>query len=273
MGDIPRLGEKAEELHMQVARDIGQTNLDMAFCFGDELATLLADELTKQGIESYCTNSREQLNTWLREKVTRKDIVLFKGPVVRLLAKTVDQVFGTSMHIISEHFEWKKDHGFKIKVIWEKEAHDKKLVALINYEGEDSNVEVFGKYEGEDVFAIGPDCFKENEKIETVTIEEPIFNISEGAFNGCINLVTVDLPDTLKVIETDAFRNCCSLKDIQIPEGVTHIGDGAFWDCTSLETVVVPSTVGYVGEQAFPEKCKVIYKNAMKEKRLTFSAD
>ena len=257
MGDIPRLGEQEKELHIEVAQKLGKTNLDMAFCFGDELAVVMADELKRQGIETYCTNNREQLNAWLAEKITRQDVVLFKGPVVRLLSKTIDQVFGTCLHITSEHFDWETEKDYKLKVIYEKADHDNKLVALMKYYGEEGQPEIMGYSFGAPVFSVGPRCFVGNQNIKVANIPEPIFNIAGGASRNCRELTEVNFPSTLKVIGPNAFRNCQQLESIVIPEGVIEIGENAFRLCKNLTQITIPSTVGRIGDWAFPRRSNI----------------
>lgn len=266
LGEIVRLGDQSERLHIETARKIGNSKLDIAYCFGDELAELMANELRKQGIESYYTDDREVLNKWLDENVTKRDIVLFKGPVVRLLSKTIDQVYGTSLHTVSEHYDLLMDSNFRVKSIYEKGSPDKRLVALLKYHGESREVKALAEVNGAPVFSVGFGCFRNNIMLEKVEIPEPISNIATEAFSYCTGLKEVKLPNTLMAIEAKAFRGCKALEKIILPEGLREIGAEAFSGCTSLTKVVLPASVGHVGEAAFPEDCQIVYNKAAEDK-------
>lgn len=251
ISDIDRLGEKALEKHGEVAHKIAEQNFDMAICFGNENAKCMADIIKAAGIETYYTSERDQLDGWLREKLTRKDVVLVKGAVIRLLSRTIDNVFGTSMQINSEQFERITMGEFDAKVIWEKEHLDRKTIALLKYNGKDEKPVIPTESHGAEVFSIGPMCFKQNNHIKRIRIPAPITNVAKGAFRGCKKLRSVTLPETLKMIEANAFRNCISIKEVRIPKNVIEIGDSAFEGCRALKTVYIPKSIGRVGEDAF----------------------
>lgn len=251
LGDIVRLGTEEEKLHIEVGQKIGRTNIDLVLCFGNYNAKLLADTIRKEDTAALYTDDRNVLNDWMRGLITRKDVTLVKGPVARLLSKSIDQVYGTSYHVDSEHHELTREGEYKVNILFEKEDHTKTTVALLEYKGNDEVHVVPAKIRDIDVFSVFEKCFKNNTTLKEVTIPEPIFNISESAFQGCENLVKVTLPSTLMVIGTKAFRKCEALKEVVIPEGTIDIGDKAFSRCKSLEKITIPSTVGHIGEEAF----------------------
>ena len=251
MSDMPRMGEEEARIHQETGEKIGNTKLDLALCFGDDNARILADAISAQGISARYTADREQLNQWVADEVTRKDVVLFKGSVPRLLPKTVDAVFGTALHAISEHYEYETEGDFRLKVIWEGPHPEAKTVAINDYQGTAESLRLPASYEGAAVFTTGAQAFRGNETLRQVEIPAPIYNVGNSSFRGCANLQHVQLPDTLKVIGANAYRSCSSLTEVQIPEGVTEIGDNAFRDCASLTHVTIPSTVGRIGSYAF----------------------
>lgn len=251
IADIYRLGHMAEELHTECGQKIGESGVDLVYSFGNEYAKIMADEISKCGVECYYTPDREELNKWLSETVTKKDIVLFKGPVPRLLSKTVDQVFGTGLHVTSEHFVEYTEDDFRLRIIRESEDAEKTTAAVMTYNGEGKAVTLPDSIKNVAVIAVGAKAFFRNQNLETVAVPEPVFNIGASAFSGCRNLKKVTLPNTLKVIGPNAFRNCKNLSTIVIPEGVTEIGNRAFNGCEALQSVVIPSTVGRIGVDAF----------------------
>lgn len=270
---IAVLGDMAgrtPEVHRETGQKLGASELDLAFCYGNENARIFADELNAAGIEAYYTDERNVLNEWIRKNVTKNDVVLFKGPTTRFLVRTIDQVFGTSMQIRGEVFEFVNKDDFRGKVISEKELPDKKTAAVTQYNGNDKTVIIPDDLKGIPVFAVGPICFKDNEVIESVKFPETVTNIARGAFRGCSKLKSIKLPPNLLMIEYRAFRECTSLKEVIIPPGVIDIGGEAFYGCTSLKTVYIPESVGQIGEKAF-ENCEnvelVYYKKSYRFKR------
>lgn len=161
MSDMPRLGDEEDLIHEETGRKLGESKLDLAFCFGDDNARILGDALRAQGIEAHYTENREELNQWLRQTVTHADAILFKGSVPRLLPKTVDQVFGTSLHAGSEHFEFNKEGDWRMKVIWEDSLPDAKTVAVAEYRGSDASVSVPAQSAGADIFTVGARVLQE----------------------------------------------------------------------------------------------------------------
>lgn len=252
IGDIARLGDQAQELHIDTGTKIGASgSIDLALCFGNENAKLMADAIRQAGTAALYTGDRDELNYWMKSLITRKDITLIKGPVARLLSRSIDQVWGTSYHVTSEHFEWVTREDFRFKVIYEKEDHSRKMAALTGYEGSEHILTIPSQCDGVDVFCVGPQCFYKNFSLNEVTVPAPIFNIAAGAFRGCRKMTALSLPDTLKVIEKKAFRYCVSLTDVTVPEGVIEIGDEAFAHCDKLEKLLIPATVGNIGQDAF----------------------
>lgn len=251
LGDIVRLGTEEEKLHIEVGQKIGRTNIDLVLCFGNYNAKLLAETIRKEDTAALYTDDRNVLNDWMRNLITRKDVTLVKGPVARLLSKSIDQVYGTAYHENSEHHELTREGDYRVNILFEKEDHTKTTVALREYKGKDEVHVVPATIRGIDVFSVFEKCFKNNTTLKEVTIPAPIFNISESAFQGCENLVKVTLPSTLMVVGASAFRKCEALKEVELPEGTIDIGEKAFAGCKALEKLTIPSTVGHIGEEAF----------------------
>lgn len=265
MGDIARLGDKAVELHIDTGKKIGESgSIDLAICFGNENARIMAEAIREAGTAALYTGDRDTLNYWMKSLITRKDITLIKGPVARLLSRSIDQVWGTSYHVSSEHFEWITRDDFRFKVIYEKEDHNKKMAALTSYSGEESVLTIPSKCDNVDVFCVGPQCFFKNFKVNQVTVPAPIFNIADGAFRGCRKMHTLSLPETLKVIGNKAFRYCVSLTEVTVPDGVIEIGTEAFGYCTKLQRITIPASVGNIGEGAFID-CKNLTIRCVRE--------
>ncbi len=251
IGDIPRLGEKGREINIETGKTIAGHGLDLALCFGNDDAKAMAEAINSCGVEAHYTDDRNVLNQWMRERITKNDITLIKGSVFRLLTRTIDQVFGTSLHVTSEHYELLNDSDFRVKLIWEKEHHDRQTAAIIGYLGDETEPDIISSSRGVEIFSIAAAAFAENRSIEKITVPDTVYNIGKGAFNGCWNLKEVVLPSTIKVIEANAFLNCNKLESINLEEGIIHIGETAFKNCASLKSVTLPSTIGKIDDEAF----------------------
>ena len=101
------------------------------------------------------------------------------------------------------------------------------------------------------VTSIGPDEFKNFDKITKVVLPRTIGFICHGAFHGCKRLRSINLPVGLRFIESWAFAECESLTSIDIPEGVKRIDTQTFYKCTKLKTVNLPSTLEEIKDEAF----------------------
>ena len=257
IGGLAALGEQSTQLHIQVGREIGQTNVDLALCFGNDDSKAMAEAIRAAGTAVLYTNNREELNAWMRGLITRKDITLVKGSNLWLMSKSIDQVFGTTLHAIQGHADTITTDEYRVKLIEEQTDPEKKTVLMSKYTGAGGEVKVPAEYAGGTVFAIGLDCFRENQEIQRVEIPETVTCISRNAFRACKNLTEVKLPAGLLRIDARAFRYCSQLKEIVIPGHVIEIGEEAFIHCGALEKVVLPASIGYIGEKAFAKTPKL----------------
>ena len=86
---------------------------------------------------------------------------------------------------------------------------------------------------------ISQTAFKDNQKVESVTVSNKVTTIDEYAFAGCTSLesiyiVTINEGSQLTTIGEYAFSYCSSLTSIYIPDSVTTIGERAFSGCYKL---------------------------------------
>ncbi len=256
--DMGSLGELEEKLHIETGRAVANAKIDIVICFGGKNAECMAREIRQGGIETYYTDEREKLNQWIKEFIGKKDIALFKGSAFRTLHKSIDQVYGTNFHIITDFCDDSIANNFRIRTIWEDdEEHiindNLKTAALIKYMGNESIPNILDNYNGIPIFSIAENCFLGNHTISKAFIPESISNIDNSAFKNCDNLKQVILPNTLKLIGNAAFMNCSKLEEIVIPEEVIDIGDNAFRNCASLRKVSIPESIGKIGENAFAD--------------------
>ena len=94
---------------------------------------------------------------------------------------------------------------------------------------------------------IGKTCFLYS-KLQTVTLNEGLKKIGDGAFNNCSALSSITLPSTLEEIGMEAFLNDKALTSFNIPAGLTTIGESAI-AMTSVSTINLdPANTAFVME-------------------------
>ena len=118
------------------------------------------------------------------------------------------------------------------------------------------------------VTVVAENAFKNNKKIEKVTIEKNVTDIEEKAFYGCSNLKNVSLGSDVNVIGESAFSGCKNLNKVSLNKNLIVIDDKAFYRCTKLSGVTIPSKVKTIGEDAF-YGCKNLKKITIKTTKLT----
>lgn len=87
-------------------------------------------------------------------------------------------------------------------------------------------------------------------KVKTVTLNNKIKSIPEGAFFECKKLTAVKGMDKVQKIGYAAFAHCYKLKDIGALANLTEIERAAFWDASKL-TVHLSEKVANVDDYAF----------------------
>lgn len=97
----------------------------------------------------------------------------------------------------------------------------------------------------------GSGPFNGCEKLNNITFENGITEISCHLFEGCNGIERIVIPNTVKVIENGAFYECVKLKEVVIGNSAETIEGTAFTNCTSLTKVNIPDTVDSIGNSAF----------------------
>ncbi len=128
-------------------------------------------------------------------------------------------------------------------------------------------------YRGKPVTRIAESAFRNNGKLESVSLGKNIREIDTNAFYNCSNLASINLPDSLKSLGESAFQACRNLTSIKIPAGITEIKPYTFAYCRGLKTIEFSDAIELIGENAFsdcdnvaslklPTNLKMIGKNA-----------
>ena len=244
-----KLGNLTEEVHRRVGRTIAQAGTaDMLLCYGAH-AAWSAEEAKACGVETYATEDRAQLEAWIGEKTTDKDVIAFKGGQQMELSLTVDTLFDTPFFLLDgdmvelyAHTVKLPEGDFRVLPNYGVDFHRASKTA--------KTLTLPAQVEGFPLRAAGRGCSFER-YLESVTIPEPMRALGQNAFSHNTHLKDVVLPASLRYIGVNAFRNCKRLKSIVIPEGVHTIDLGAFQGCESLKEVQLPASLLTINEDAF----------------------
>lgn len=246
-GHIDKLGEKSAEMHMHLGEELAKVkNIDtMVFFAGDSKYTY--DVVQRKGkCKVFYTDNRDELENWLKNNITTKDITAYKsGQFLAALAKTIDHVYGTTFQNGGQYNEGSitTENGIIFRVRTETSE-------VAQYKGNDVNVVLPQSISGKNLVYIARSAFSRARNICFVEIPDTVTNIGSLAFYICPKLTEVKFSQNLKIIGDNAF-NYTSLQDVFLPNGLIHIGRHAFYECKSLKKVEIPETVGFIGKDAF----------------------
>ena len=124
-------------------------------------------------------------------------------------------------------------------------------ITITGYTGNSTWVTIPKDINGVSVIAIGDCAFKDNSKINVVSIQASLKAIYDDAFSGCTNLQTINFPSSLKEIGSYTFYGCTALSEVTIPASVNEIGKNAFYGCTSLRKVSLPNSLTSLEDNIF----------------------
>lgn len=251
LGDIPRLGKQSEQIHKEVAEKLIGEKIDLYLLYGPYMKYMY-DVMKSSGCNAKYTDSREELNNWIKDNVQRGDIVLFKAGHPMALAKTSDQVFGTSFHITDGDVLLDNSKSADTK---DYEARWIDGVIEIRKAIKKETRRIIPAYINEvPVVRIGNEAFS-NGKMEYLELPETLRNIGYAAFYKCQSLKHVKFSEGLLILERSAFNSCLELNEVVLPETLIEIGKRAFADCINLRNIYMPNSVGNIYDDAF-EGCK-----------------
>ena len=104
------------------------------------------------------------------------------------------------------------------------------------------------KYDSE--AAVPKNMFYGCTNLATVTLNDKVTEIGEGAFQNCAALANFALPVGVNEIKKNTFNGCAKLGAITL-DGITSLGEGAFKGCAALKSVTLPATLTDIGANAF----------------------
>lgn len=255
-GHIDKLGENSEKMHTQLGHDLSKLNLDFVALFnGDAIYTYRA--MLEDGCTNvFYTDDRDEFDNWLRNNVTRNDILFCKsGQFKAGLAKSIDHVYGTTFQNEQQYNEGTlvSSDGFNFKL------RQDNIAEVVGYDGSDVDVVIPSNYENYEVVRIAPYAFSKKNNIINVIVPDTVTTIGKEAFYDCCKLEKIEYPKKLLYIGDNCFNNCISLQSAYIPEGTLHIGRRAYYGCSSLNRIYIPDSVGFIGDNAFGRNTNIRY--------------
>ena len=89
------------------------------------------------------------------------------------------------------------------------------------------------------------------QKIITLSIENPVEEIGQGAFSECKDLKSVSISDSVKRIWNGAFMSCGLLENVIIGNSIEEIHYVAFGDCSNLKSITLGDSLKFIEQYAF----------------------
>lgn len=246
-GQMNELGAQSAKMHKELGSQLANLDIDLILLYAGDVQYTY-EGLKEAGFKNaILMNSREELDEWIRNNLTREDEIFFKSSHGDIcLAITIDNVFGTTLsNLIESNYAYiVKENNYKFKI------RKYGVVEVAEYQGYEKHIIIPSHYENRSITRIASAAFKEK-NVESMIIPDSIQTICAEACFRCKNLKTLKLPKNLLYIDKHAFNTCTALEEIVIPENVIHIDYRAFYDCTSLRKVVIGEKVGFIGDLAF----------------------
>ena len=249
IGDITGMGQMTEEINRGVAKilDAYADRLDQLVLYGEN-ACAVAAMMEKKPSEFYLLRRPEELNAWLRSRVERGDVTLFKGGSKAKLDERIDDVFGTNFsdgkYVEESRFSLGRRGGVKYRLF-------SGYATVLRSESEKRSVQIKSRLAGRRVKKIGLDSFRDNRSLEELSVGRSVLHIGSRSFYNCRNLKRVSHRDSVLFIGRSAFENCEKLSAVRLPRKLSSLGVRAFRNCRSLEEVQVPSGCAEVAREAF----------------------
>lgn len=159
----------------------------------------------------------------------------------------------------------------------------KNTAKIVAYTGDEEVVVIPAMIAGHPIVSIEKGCFKGNESIREVYINDQIAALNGDVFKDCVNLEKVHLSETITKLTSAAFAGCKALAEINIPDCMTEVPRGLFKD-SPLVTLYIGKGVRklapdafYKGEMDFATgmylKQKTLEKLIIDARNEAFSAD
>lgn len=131
----------------------------------------------------------------------------------------------------------------------------KNTAKIVAYTGDEEVVVIPAMIAGHPIVSIEKGCFKGNESIREVYINDQISALNGDVFKDCVNLEKVHLSESITRLTGAVFAGCKALAEINIPDSMTEVPRGLFKDS--------PLTTLYIGRGVQKLTSDAFYKGEM----------
>lgn len=79
LGDMLELGEKSEELHLEVGKMVARANVDMLLCYGEQAKNIKRGAIIIGMKNVMHFEDKESLASYIKANITRGDVIIYKA--------------------------------------------------------------------------------------------------------------------------------------------------------------------------------------------------
>ena len=126
----------------------------------------------------------------------------------------------------------------------------KNTAKILAYTGDEEVVVIPAMISGHPITSIEKGCFKGNDTVREIYINDDITALNGDVFKDCVNLEKVHISNAVSKFTATTFAGCTSLEEINIPDNMTDVPRGLFKD-SPLHTVHIGKGVKSLSPDAF----------------------
>ena len=126
----------------------------------------------------------------------------------------------------------------------------KNTAKILAYTGDEEVVVIPAMIGGHPIASIEKGCFKGNDTVREIYINDDISAINGDVFKDCVNLEKVHISNAVAKFTATTFAGCTSLAEVNIPDSMTDVPRGLFKD-SPLHTIHIGKGVKSLSPDAF----------------------
>ena len=126
----------------------------------------------------------------------------------------------------------------------------KNTAKILAYTGDEEVVVIPAMIGGHPITSIEKGCFKGNDTVREIYIDDDIAALNGDVFKDCVNLEKVHLSNAIPKFTASAFAGCTALSEVNIPDSMTDVPRGLFKD-SPLNTIHIGKGVVTLSPDAF----------------------
>lgn len=280
LGDIAELGDKAEDIHRNIGKNIARYSIDKFYYLGEYGNFVYEGAMASNtDIDIDVFENRDIFETEFKKYVKPGDLILFKASRSSHIELSIDNLFGTDYYPL-----YPKDYDIEARVYayngtkYPKDFTQRYYrvgdpiggllgknhkgefeycnyengIKVARYNSIAKNVTLPEMIDGKAIRTIGDRAFYKS-KIVSINIPKSVVNIATNAFLRSYNLKSVEIPNSVKFLDYSSFAYCTVLEEINIPEGCLLIRSKAFYNCSRLKKIVINGKGTHIEKNAFKD--------------------